>query len=650
MCGLTGFWDLKASRDAAELRAISIRMSETLRLRGPDDDGVWVDSAMGIALGHRRLAIVDLSPKGHQPMVSSNGRLVLAYNGEMYNYVEIRAELETKGHSFLGDSDTEALLVACEAWGVEAAVGRFAGMFAFALWDREARNLTLVRDRLGIKPLYWGRRANVILFGSQLKSFVAHPSWTSEIDRDAMAAYLRLGYVPSPNSIYKNVHKVRPGHIIVIRPDGSVRESCYWDVRDIATRRGEVSGIRETTEAIESLDHLLRDVVRHHMVADVPLGAFLSGGTDSSTVVSLMQAQSSRPVKTFSIGFLENRFNEAVYAKAVATHLGTDHTEFYVEPQHALAEVPRLPEYYDEPFGDPSQIPTLIVSSITRRHVTVALSGDGGDEIFAGYDRYLMTEKLRAVFAVLPHRLRRLFVAAVRAISITSWDRAFAVVPRRLRPAMPGHKLNRLADILALANADAIFPQLMSFWPPEIHLLQGQQTSAPSVLEIANPPGDLDNMRLMQLVDMLTYLPDQILTKVDRASMVVSLEARVPLLDHRVVEFAWTLPNDMKIRDGCRKWLLRQVLDRYVPRALVERPKMGFGMPIDGWLRGPLRDWAESLLNAKLLREEGLFDPEPIRKRWSEHLSGRRNWQDSLWIVLMAQAWKRHWIDGHGMS
>jgi len=639
MCGISGFIDLKAQTSAEELTRIVAAMTETLFHRGPDDGGHWVDPAAGVALGHRRLSIVDLSPAGHQPMVAANGRYVIVYNGEVYNSRELSDELLRAGITFRGHSDTEAILEGCALWGVPATAARLNGMFAFALWDRVERTLSLVRDRVGIKPLYWGKADDLILFGSELKALCAHPAFHPEIDRDAVAGYLRHNYVPGPSSIYRGVHKLQPGHSLTLGQDGIPHIESYWDARAIARTNGARRLAISDAEATDRLDALLRDAIGRQMVADVPLGAFLSGGIDSSTVVALMQAQSAAPIKTFSIGFHEDGYNEAEFAKAVAGHLGTDHTELYVDSRQALDVIPRLPQFYDEPFADSSQIPTFLVSEMTRRQVTVALSGDGGDELFAGYNRYVMGRTLWNRLKPLPLGLRKTIARTMCAIPPGMWERVFAPVPRRYLPAQIADKMYKLANVLAVSGPDALYRHLVSQWDdPESIVLNGHEPKG--ALWDAGMGDDFPNVvERMQCWDILTYLPDDILTKVDRASMAVALESRVPLLDHRVAEFAWSLPFDMKIRQGQGKWLLRQVLYRYVPKELIERPKMGFGVPIAAWLRGPLRDWAEDLLDEGRLVREGFFAPVPIRRKWEEHLSGRRNWQYPLWTVLMFQAW-----------
>lgn len=625
---------------------MAMDMAAELEHRGPDSSGDWVDPAAGIAIGHRRLAIVDLSPTGHQPMVSASGRLVLAYNGEIYNFRELRAELEGRGRRFRGGSDTEVLVEACDVWGIEEAVCRLVGMFAFVVWDRTARTLTLVRDRLGIKPLYWARQDKTVLFASQCRSFVAHPQWRAEIDRETMAVYLRYGYVPAPLCIYHGAAQLRPGYILRFGAEGAPRETCYWHPARVAAEASQARDSFAEEGSVERLEALLREAVRARMRADVPLGALLSGGIDSSTVVALMQAQSGRPVRTFSIGFREEQFDEASHARAVAAHLGTEHTELYVEPQHALKLVPRLSEHFDEPFADASQLPTLLVSELARRQVTVALSGDGGDELFAGYNRYAMARTLRRLFAVAPAQLRTMLGAGLSSLSPSVWDCIFRTVPMQHRPRLPGDKLHKLAAVLRLSHFEDVYPQLLSFWPQDLELVPGQAVGAalPGSEEVPRELGE--EVERMQLVDLMTYLPGDILTKVDRASMAHSLEVRVPLLDHRVVEQAWALPLACKVRRRESKWILRRVLERHVPRRLFERPKMGFGVPLDAWLRGPLREWAGDLLEEGALRASGLYRVEPILERWREHLSGRRNWQYSLWTVLMAEAWRRRWLEG----
>jgi asparagine synthase (glutamine-hydrolysing) len=644
MCGIAGLIDWRAATGADALRSIGEAMNDTLQHRGPDGSGVWVEAEGGAALCQRRLAIIDLSPGGAQPMHSADRRYVITFNGEIYNYRDIRAELAAVGRTMRSDSDTEVLLEACALWGVEAAIERAVGMFAFALWDRVTRTLYLARDRLGIKPLYYVVSAERVLFASQLKALRAVPGWQPTIDEDAVAGYLRHAYIAQPRTIYREASKLPPGHILTLRRGVTPAPRCFWDLRGIAIAgQARNDPAPDEHEAVERLDALLRDSVKLRMIADVPLGAFLSGGIDSSTVVALMQAQSTRPVKTFSIGFHAIDYDEAEYAKGVAAHLRTDHTEFYVEPRHALDVIPRLPDWFDEPFADPSQIPTYLVSELTRKHVTVALSGDGGDELFAGYNRYLWAERLARAASVVPRGLHRPLAGALRTLSPAAWNRLFGWIPLMWRTALPGDKLHKIANLLENPEPDAIYRRLVSQWEkPEEVAAAG-----------AEPRGPLWDQTIardfpafvprMQYLDLVSYLPDDILTKVDRATMAVGLEGRVPLLDHRVVAYAWTLPFRFKVRGGSGKWLLRRVLDRYVPRPLIDRPKMGFGVPIDAWLRGPLREWAEQLLAPARLSSYGFVRVEPVRRAWQEHLEGSRNWQYPLWTVLMLQAWRERW-------
>jgi len=646
MCGLTGFWQ-QGGCSHDEAVTLVRRMTDTLVHRGPDDFGEWVDEAVGIALGHRRLSILDLSPAGHQPMVSASGRYVIAYNGEIYNHIELRQDLEAQGAAppWRGHSDTETLLAAVEAWGIQQTLQRCVGMFAIALWDRQDRILTLARDRLGEKPLYYGWQQGVFLFGSELKALRAHPAFVGEIERDALALFFRYNYIPAPYSIYEDVFKLPPGTYLEIAGTQSTQPIPYWSFAD-SVAKGQAHPFSDSeTDAVNELERLLQQAVAGQMLADVPLGAFLSGGIDSSTVVALMQAQSKQPVRTFTIGFHEGEYNEAKHAKTVAQYLGTDHTELYVTPQEAMGVIPRLPELYDEPFADSSQIPTFLVAQLARQHVTVSLSGDGGDELFGGYNRYFLVDRLWRRIGWMPKGLRTSLSSLLTALPPKYWNHLFSVfshlLPRRYRYANPGDKLHKLAEVLNAAEPEAIYYALVSHWKTPSSLVLGT-TEPPTVLTQEQPwLQGADFRHRMMALDTLSYLPDDILVKVDRVAMGVSLETRVPLLDHRLVEFAWQLPVGLKIRNGQGKWLLRQVLYRYVPQELIERPKMGFGVPIDHWLRGELRDWAEDLLNEHRLREAGYLNPQPVRQLWDEHLSGRRNWQFHLWDVLMWQAWYR---------
>lgn len=651
MCGIAGFIDRRIPRSAESLAHAVNRMTQALAHRGPDDSGHWLRAEAGIAIGHRRLSILDLSPSGHQPMSSVCGRYVIAFNGEIYNFRELRDELEKRGAApaWRGHSDTEVLLAAISCFGLEAAVKRCAGMFAFALWDSRESVLHLVRDRIGEKPLYYGQDGNAFLFASELKALRAYPEWRGEINRDALALYLRHSYVPAPYSIYANVHKLIPGTILSIKADANsahVRLSnpvAYWSPKVTAETGCANEAVQDDRQMTDDLERYLRQSIRRQMVADVPLGAFLSGGIDSSTVVALMQAQSDRPIRTFTIGFQEESYNEAEHAKAVARHLRTDHTELYVTPAEAMEVIPRLPQLYDEPFGDPSQIPTFLVCKLARRDVTVSLSGDGGDELFGGYNRYFWGRRIWQSIRWIPGRVRTGGASVLRMMSEGPWrgaiDRLGVVVPRAHRMRNIGDALQKLADIVDVAGPDDMYRRLVSHWKDPAAVVLGAK-EPPTALTDRNQWAHLtDFTQRMMYLDVVSYLPDDILVKVDRAAMGVSLETRVPLLDHNLVEFAWRVPISMKIRNGQGKWLLRQVLYRYVPKELVERPKTGFGVPIDTWLRGPLRDWAESLLNETRIRADGLLKAEPIRQKWQEHLSGNRNWQYYLWDVLMFQAW-----------
>jgi asparagine synthase (glutamine-hydrolysing) len=637
MCGLAGAWHLAADLAADELRQRALDMGGPLHHRGPDDEGCWHDTDAGIALAHRRLAIIDLTPAGHQPMVSGDGRSVLAYNGEVYNHRQLRGELEAAGSRFRGDSDTEVVLEACARWGVVAASRRFVGMFAFALWDRRLRELTLVRDRLGIKPLYVGQVGQVVLFGSELSAFRAHPDFPADVDRAALSAYFRRACVPAPHTIYRGVRKVLPGTVVTIRADGSTSAQTYWSLEEVARAGIDGRNVPATDEAvIAEFTPLLETAVRDRMLADVPLGAFLSGGIDSSTVVALMQQASDRPVRTYSIGSRDAGYDEAPLAAAVARHLGTEHTEFYVQPADVLDVIPSLPTICDEPFADPTIIPTYLLAKLARHEVTVALSGDGGDEVFGGYTRHLLASSRMANALRLPLGARRLASRAVLGIQATSWDTASWLVPASRRPPRLGDQLHKAAGALAARDLDDLYAKLTSHWDaPDQLVLDATEASSWG----ADDRWIDDPMERMLYRDTLGYLPDDGLTKVDRATMAASLEGRVPLLDHRVVEFLWRLPPEFKVRAGRSKWLLRAVVEQHVPRALLDRPKQGFGIPLDDWLRGPLRPWAEDLLDAQRLRREGFLDPAPIRARWEEHLAGRRQWQYHLWNVLMWQAW-----------
>jgi asparagine synthase (glutamine-hydrolysing) len=576
-------------------------------------------------------------------MSSRDGRYVMIYNGEVYNFAGIRADLEGMGYRFRGHSDTEVMLAAFEQWGLVEAIAKLAGMFALALWDRRDQRLHLARDRFGEKPLYYGWQGGTLLFGSELKSLRAHPAFRATVDRDALALYFRHNYVPAPWSIYRGISKVGIASIVTIDRSGAVSTSRYWRLEEVIAR-GRASELQGTDEElVDQLEARLRATIREEMIADVPLGAFLSGGIDSSTIVALMQTESRRPVRTFTIGFEEDAYNEAVYAKAVARHLGTDHTELYVTAGQALDVIPRLPCLYDEPFGDSSQVPTFLVAQMARQHVTVALSGDGGDEAFGGYNRYFIGRRIWRALGPVPVAVRQGVARAIHGVSPSRWGSllgaAQSVLPSGMRVAHAGDRMHKLADVFASASMVDMYRTLVSHWHDPAGLVIG--ATEPATLLDAPLPGlaHLGDVERMMYWDALTYLPDDIMVKVDRAAMAVSLETRAPFLDHRVVELAWQMPLRMKLRDGVGKWAVRKVLERHVPTALVERPKMGFGVPIDRWLRGPLREWAGELLSPERLRREGFLRPDGIERKWREHQSGGRNWQYPLWDVLMFQAW-----------
>jgi asparagine synthase (glutamine-hydrolysing) len=644
MCGIAGFWRPGATVDEPSLREVAAAIAH----RGPDDQGVWVDEPAGLGLAHCRLSILDLSPAGHQPMFSASGRYVIVFNGEIYNHLDLRLELT--GSVWRGHSDTETLLAAFEFWGVEATLKKCVGMFALALWDRENRLLTLARDRLGEKPLYYGWQNGGLLFASELKALKRHSSFVGEVDRDALTLFLRHSSIPAPYSIYKGIHKLLPGTYWQISLDAFATRSgalkTYWSAKDVAEQGQKTPFAGTDVEACNALESVLCQSVAGQMLADVPLGAFLSGGIDSSTIVALMQTRSARPVKTFTIGFNEAGYNEAEHARKVARHLGTEHTELYVTSQDAMNVIPSLSTMYDEPFADSSQIPTCLVSRLARQHVTVSLSGDGGDELFGGYNRYFWARNIWRKLGWMPRPLRAAVAGVLTTVPPSSWNTVFQKLeqwlPARLRYANPGDKLHKVAEILAVRSPEEIYLGLVSHWKNPAKLVPGSHEPVTLLVDPAFRANLPDFEHRMMYLDTVTYLPDDILTKVDRAAMSVGLETRVPLLDHRVVEFAWTLPLHMKIRQGEGKWLLRQVLYRHAPQSLMDRPKMGFGVPIDQWLRGSLKPWAEALIEPDRLRREGIFDPAPIQRKWVEHQTGSRNWAYYLWDVLMFQHWQEH--------
>jgi asparagine synthase (glutamine-hydrolysing) len=643
MCGIAGFLFCSPPPEPDRLARA---MAASLRHRGPDDSGVWTDVSAGVALAHTRLAIIDVTATGHQPMSSASGRFTMVFNGEIYNFRKLRCELEGVGMHFRSRSDTEVLLSGFETWGLDATLRKTIGMFALAVWDRERRALTLARDRVGEKPLYFGRIGPLFAFSSELRALRLLPDWTGEIDRDALTAYLRYGYVPTPHCIHVGIRKLPAGTTMTIRPgEEEFAIVPYWSAVDVA-RSGHATPVDlDDQSAIEELDRLLRCAVSRCMVSDVPLGAFLSGGTDSSTVVALMQAQSRMPAKTFSIGFDETEYDESAHAQTVANHLGTDHTSLRLTARDALAVVPKLPIIFDEPFADVSQIPTFMVSQLARSAVTVVLSGDGGDELFGGYNRYTWGDTLWRRTGRVPRAIRGAVGSLLARVPASRWDKMFSMaqplLPRSMRQFMPGDRLHKIAMLLNADSANDLYRRMTSHWQQPSQVVLDCRTGG-QVIELMNLPGPAARLsERMMLSDLVSYLPDDILVKVDRASMAVGLEARVPLLDYTVVEFAWRLPMRLKIRDGEGKWILKQLLQRYLPQELIERPKMGFAVPVDAWLRGPLRDWAEDLLAPDRLRAEGFFDADVVQKHWVEHVTGRHQWQFMLWNVLMYQAWLR---------
>jgi asparagine synthase (glutamine-hydrolysing) len=651
MCGICGWVG-----DPAGAEPLLSRMSGALRHRGPDSGGHWIDLGQGIAIGHRRLSILDLSPAGAQPMVSASGRHVIAFNGEIYNHLDLRSELAAAGASpkWQGHSDTETLLAAITHWGLDVTLQKAAGMFAIALWDRPDGRLSLARDRVGEKPLFWGWAGQALVFGSELKALRQHPDFPQDVCRQAVAQYLRFGYVPAPLSIHPGVYKLEPGCILTVngkppgaapnaplRPGeshGSLSIRRFWSLNE-TIESGTHSRFDTEAEALANVDKALRGAVTRQMVTDVPLGAFLSGGIDSSLIVALMQTQSSRPVRTFTIGFENPSFNEAPFAAAVARHLGTDHTELTVTETEAREVIPLLPEMYDEPFADSSQIPTYLVCKAARSDVTVALSGDAGDELFGGYNRYFWGPRIWRQLDWMPLQLRRGLGRAIGTVPVAAWDRIGTMTGGRV--TRPGDKAHRLAARLSdVRTMDDLYRSLVSEWPGE-RMVTGLGSVGQTMLDDPLPEAlGNDAAARMMVQDMRSYLPDDILCKVDRAAMAVSLETRVPFLDPDVLAVAARLPAEMKIREGKGKWALRQILYRHVPRELIERPKTGFGIPVGDWLRGPLRGWAEDLLSEENLRRDGLIDPAPVRQAWAEHLSGRRDWSNRLWIVLMLMAWR----------
>jgi asparagine synthase (glutamine-hydrolysing) len=623
-------------------------MTGSLIHRGPDSEGYWKDSSEGIVMGFRRLAILDTSSNGNQPMISNNGQFVIVFNGEIYNHLILRKEIERikTNHQWLSGSDTETILCGFELWGIHETIQKCTGMFGFAVWCNKNKELVLGRDRLGEKPVYYGWQGEshdrVFLFGSELKAFQKHPSFQKEIDRDSVSSFLRYSYVPAPNSIYKNIFKLLPGHMLKVSQRNQKPEMTeYWSATPIAQQNHKLS-FASDSEAIDSLDELLRSSVKQQMIADVPIGSFLSGGIDSSVTTSLMQEQSMEKIKTFTIGFDQKGFNEAEHAKAVAKHLNTDHAELYIDSQDLLNVIPRLSELYDEPFGDSSQIPTYLISKFAKQTVTVALSGDGGDELFCGYNRYKITDKYWKKLKIIPPFLRRILANSILKISPQQIDKMYSLFSRNAQYANFSDKVLKGSNVIASQDIADLYVGLISACNDPNSLVIDGIESNKFLHSKLSTLRNLDDLSLMMLMDLLTYLPDDILTKVDRAAMGVSLETRVPMLNHQIVEFAMQLPQEYKLRDNQTKWLLREVLYRRVPKELIDRPKAGFAIPIGFWLRTSLKDWADDLLSESSIHEQGFFHAVKIRERWQQHLSGTHNWEHFLWNILMFQSWHKN--------
>lgn len=646
MCGISGFYNnTKLTFDYA-----IEKMNASISHRGSDSSGVWHDKNSGIVLGHQRLSILDLSAAGTQPMQSNSGRFVLTYNGEIYNHVEIRKHLVKINSkiNWRGSSDTETLLESIEVLGIEKTIQKIKGMFAFGIWDKKKRILTLARDRMGEKPLYFGWQGEginkIFLFGSELKALKAHPQFEGKINRDAIALQLRHNYIPDPYSIYKDIYKLLPGHYLQLNEEHLKKKiplslKSYWS----STKNAIYGNQNQLTLSIEDmqrdLEKQLRSSVKHQMISDVPLGAFLSGGIDSSLVVALMQSESSSPIKTFTIGFTENDYNEAIYAKKIALHLGTDHSELYVSPKEIMEVIPKLPLIYDEPFSDSSQIPTYLVSQLAKQQVKVALSGDGGDELFCGYNRYMRSDKIWNLLCLIPHPLRKILASGIEYISPQNWTEILDFLPFSKGYVNLQNKIYKGAKALNARTVSELYYVLSSHWQNPTEIVLNSKEPSTFLTEFKPELKSLSNHQQMMALDLITYLPNDNLVKVDRAAMASSLETRVPFLDHKLIEYIWKIPHSFKFRNGQGKWILKKILNQYVPKNLTERPKMGFAIPLNSWLRGPLREWAENLLNEKRLVEEGYLNSKLIRDKWKEHLSGKKNWKSDLWNVLMFQAW-----------
>lgn len=647
MCGINGFY----SKYSNNFDNIIVKMNSAISHRGPDTNGIWSDEDLGIVFGHQRLSIIDLSVAGNQPMQSNSGRFILTYNGEIYNHLEIRKELQknnsnTKWH---GNSDTETLLEAIDFWGIEITLQKIEGMFAFGLWDQKKSSLTLVRDRIGEKPLYYGWQGKgynkIFLFSSELKALKIHPEFKGEINRDAIALQLRHNCIPAPYSIYKNIYKLLPGHYLELK-ESDLKKSflpsskIYWSLSRTAIYGNSNQLAINEIDIQKELEQRLKSSIKKQMVSDVPLGAFLSGGIDSSTIVALMQSQSSKPVKTFTIGFSENDYDESKYAKKIANHLGTEHNELYVSPKKAMEVIPKLATIYDEPFSDSSQIPTYLVSQLAKDNVKVALSGDGGDELFCGYNRYLMSKNFSNISRLIPFTSRKILASVIQLISAQNWTKISKLLPGLNKHVNFADKIQKGSNVLKAKTLNDYYYMLCSHWQNPTDVVINSKEPGTLLTEFKPDLTGLNSQQQMMVLDFITYLPDDILVKVDRAAMASSLETRVPFLDHKLIEYVCKIPHSLKFRNGQGKWVLRQILKKYVPENLTDRPKMGFGAPINFWLRGPLRDWAENLLNEKRLKEEGYFNQKIIRNKWAEHLSAKRNWQSDLWDILMFQAWK----------
>ena len=655
MCGITGiFGNLRTDELAISVQ----KMSATLTHRGPDDTGSWINEESGIAFGHQRLSIVDLSSVGHQPMMSPCGRFSVIFNGEIYNHLQLRDKLNASAYkqSWKGHSDTETLVSAFSQWGIEKTLEQLVGMFAIAVWDIRIKKLYLIRDRFGEKPLYYGWSNNTFLFGSELKALRSYKGFNNEIDRNVLSLYMQYMYVPSPYSIFKDVYKLDPGCILEIDDSGKVQPpeqitSSVFNAKGISIKQwyslskiaknSQNNLIEDENEAIELLEKTLLESVQSQLISDVPLGAFLSGGIDSSMIVALMSKVCNHPVKTFTIGFEEGEFNEAVYAKDVAKHLETDHHELYITANDALKVIPSLPSLYDEPFADSSQIPTYLVSKLARKNVTVSLSGDAGDELFGGYNRYLWGKQVWGKLKWMPLIMRQVLGIGIHKIPVSIWNKSSCVLPRKYQVSSMGDKAHRMAHRLKnVGSLDDMYNSLVTEGFREEGLVINNRLILKTKLDDCSIAlGIKESEQRMMLWDSVTYLPDDILTKVDRAAMGVSLETRIPFLDHRVAELAWRIPLNMKIKDGVGKWPVRQILYKYVPKELIERPKAGFAVPVGQWIRGPLHEWASDLLDESRIKREGYFDPKLVQQLWGQHLSGHYDWTPRLWAILMFQSW-----------